>query len=103
MKATIDRKTYNTETSTNIARATNAFNGRNCHDWWETLYLSRKGNWFLHGEGGAMSKYANVYLNCASSGERIIPMTAEEALEWCEEHGAQDAIDKYFPDMVEEA
>ena len=35
--------------------------------------------------------------------ERIVPMTRDEALAWCEEHSAQDAIDKHFSDLVSEA
>ena len=50
-----------------------------------------------------MTKYAEHEGNSSSEGERIVPMTRDEALAWCEEHKAQDAIDKHFSDLVSEA
>ena len=50
--------------------------------------------------GGAMSAYAEGDGNHRSEGESIIPMTRWDALNWCEAHRAQEAIDEYFGDMV---
>jgi hypothetical protein len=103
MKSTIDNKTYNTETATKVAEASNHAPYNDFRAWRETLYMTRKGNWFLHGWGGAMTKYATHYCNSSSDGEQIIPMSREQALAWCAEHNAQEAIDNHFGDLVEEA
>lgn len=104
MKRTIEGKTYNTETAEEI--------GYNCSHlycsdfgWWEeTLHKTKKGNYFLHGSGNAMSKYSCPVGNNGSGGDsEIIPMTEEEALEWCEESNNQDSIEKHFSNLVEEA
>ena len=50
-----------------------------------------------------MTKYADHEGNSSSEGERIVPMTRDETLAWCEEHSAQDAIDKHVSDLVSEA
>jgi hypothetical protein len=50
-----------------------------------------------------MSIYATEYHNRSSSGERIVPMTREQALAWCAKHNIQEAIDEHFADLVEEA
>lgn len=103
MKTTIDNKTYNTATATKVAEASNHAPANDFHAWWETLYLTQKGNWFLHGEGGPMTIYATEHHNRSTDGERIIPMSREQALAWCVEHNAQEAIDLHFADLVEEA
>lgn len=102
MKTTINNKVYDTNNATLVAEASN-HGGNDFRAWSEKLYLTRKGNWFLHGWGGALTEYATYYCNGKSSGERISPMTAEEALAWCEKHQQQEAIDQHFPEMIEEA
>jgi hypothetical protein len=102
MQKTINKIKYNTDKATLIGKASN-HGGNDFRAWTEKLYLTSKGNWFLHGMGGPMTAYADHCLNSSSDGERIIPKTPEEALAWCEEHNIQDAIDTHFSDMIEEA
>jgi len=102
MKATINKQTYDTEKATLIAETSN-YGGNDFRAWVEKLYLTRKGNWFLHGWGGALTKYADQYLNRSSEGDRIIPITEGEAYEWCEEHQLQEAIDSHFKGVIEDA
>ena len=46
----------------------------------ETLYLKKTGEYFLHGEGGPRSRYAQrVAPNTWGYGERILPLTNEKA------------------------
>lgn len=102
MKATINRIVYNTDKATLVAEDGRGKEGS--HAWTEKLHLTPNGTWFLHGWGGVMTDYADHEIGRSSSaGERIIPMTREEALTWCEECKAQDAIDTNFSDMVTEA
>ena len=103
MKATINYKVYDTAKATSVAEDQSNHAGGHFHAWEEQLYVTAKGNWFVHGRGGAMTKYATHEGNDSSGGERIVPMTREEALAWCEDHKAQDAIDAHFSDLICEA
>jgi len=102
MKKTINGLTYNTETAALIG--SDSYNG-SCTDfqsWEENLYVTSKGNYFLQGSGGPMSKYSTpIGNNGRGGGSDIIPLSKEDALAWAEEHD-QDAVE-HFVDMVEEA
>lgn len=71
-----------------------------CAEW---LYRTASGNWFLHGEGGAMSPYACRSGDSTGFGETIQPMTPEEALTWLEAKGDPATIEKYFADYIQDA
>jgi hypothetical protein len=63
----------------------------------ETLYLKKTGEYFLHGEGGPRSRYAQrVAPNTWGYGERIIPLTHEEAHAWAENHLTETAYEVVF-------
>ena len=103
MKATINHLTYNTETAELLASESYGYSSDFNH-WCETLYKTKKGNYFLHGEGGAMSKYAkSCGSNSVCGGDAIVPLTETDALAWCEEHECQDTIDAHFSHLVLEA
>lgn len=65
--------------------------------WHEELYQKRTGEFFLFGQGGAMTKYAvAVGDNSWSSGEKIIPLTFETARQWAEAHLGADEYGEIF-------
>ena len=62
----------------------------------ETLYFDG-GKYFLHGHGGPMSHYSvQVELNSWCSGSKIIPLSVQQAKEWCEEHLDGDEYEEIF-------
>jgi hypothetical protein len=69
----------------------------------ESLYRTKRGVFFLAGEGGANTKYSQqVDNNSWSGGRTIFLLTIEEALEWAETHDVSvEIIEKYF--QLEEA
>jgi hypothetical protein len=68
----------------------------------ESLYLTEKGNWFLHGEGGAKSKYSRrTGRNEWSGGSAIVPLTLEDAQRWLEEHKETRALLCHFASNLE--
>ncbi len=72
MKKVVDKKTYNTDTATAVAtQCTGTFGDPNGYE--ETLYQTRKGDYFLYGKGGEKSPYV---------GENIRPITSAEATQW---------------------
>ena len=104
MKAILGGKRYNTETATKVAADSYSHPG-DLGYWCEEIYHTRKGNWFLVGEGGAMSHYARrVGQNEVGGGSAITPLTQEGALAWLEVHTPDaDAFEKYFADILEDA
>ena len=101
MKKVIDGKVYNTETATEIEEYWNGFSTSDFKYCCETLYKTKRGNFFLCGKGGAMSKYSESCSgNCRCGGEGIIPLTLEEAKAWVEAH-ANEQYEALFG--VEEA
>lgn len=86
MKKIINGKLYDTTTAKELGSWSNAGNWRDFSHMEETLYRKRTGEFFLHGEGGPMTKYAeSAGQNSWTGGERIIPLSAAKAMEWAEE------------------
>ena len=103
MKHIVNSKRYDTEAATFVAEHFNGY-GRNDFKFLrERLYVTKNGNWFLHGEGGPFTEYADSYGNSKSEGERIKEFTPEQALGWLTSHNQTEAIEKYFADRIEEA
>ena len=86
MKKVINGALYNTETAKLLGKNSYS-NPRDFRYWVETLYRTKSGKFFLHGAGGALTKYAvSVGQNEWSGGEKIIPLDLDSAQKWAEEH-----------------
>ncbi len=102
MKKIIDGKRYDTDTAKEMG-SDSFSNRRDFHYWMETLYRKNTGEFFLHGEGGPMSRYAvTTGQNEWSGGEKIIPLTIESAKSWAEEHLDADQYEKIFGVVTED-
>ena len=93
MKQIVRGKRYDTETAERVA--TDSYSNYGDFGYWgEELYHTKKGNWFLVGEGGDETRGGSV----------IIPFTKKEALAWLEAHTSDsEAYKEYFADVVEDA
>ena len=61
----------------------------------ETLYVTENGDYFLYGAGGPRSRYAQrVAPNTWGYGERILPMSVDEAHAWAENHLTESEQDR---------
>jgi hypothetical protein len=73
------------------------------HWYCETLFQKRTGEYFLHGDGNAASKYSK---NCGQNewcgDEKIIPLTYEEARQWAEERLDTDNYIGIFGEPAED-
>lgn len=97
MYKVINGARYNTETAKELGSYSNTYNDRDLNYYAETLYLTKAGKYFLHGEGNAMSQYAECYgANSWGWGAKIIPMTEAEAQQWASEHLDADEYDAIF-------
>ena len=96
MKKIINGKLYNTDTARQIGSWDSNITDRL---YWvnETLYQKQRGEFFLHGEGGPGSKYAEPSGQGSwSSGEKIIPLSYDAARTWAEEYLDADAYQAVF-------
>ena len=101
MKKIIGGKKYDTETAKQVSKTWSA--GEGSLGWTEeTLYRKKTGEYFLHGEGGPQTRYAEAYGQSGwTGGERIMPLTYDEASEWAEQHMDADAYIAAFGDPGE--
>lgn len=105
MKKIIEGKRYDTEKAELVGEWDNGIYDSDFNKVSEALYRKRTGEFFLHGEGGARTRYAEACgQNAWRGGERIMPLSYEEAQRWAEEHLDSDVVEEYFaiPDEDEE-
>lgn len=103
MKKIIKGKMYDTETARMIGVWSNAGSWRDFSHMEEALYRKKTGEYFLYGEGGPMTKYAEEEgLNSWTGGIRIMPMTYKEATEWAEEHLTAEEYESAFGPVTED-
>ena len=96
MEQTVNQKTYNTETAKPLGNWQRGYSSEKGYIS-ETLYMTDAGDYFLHGEGGPRSRYAQrVGMNTWGYGERIIPMSDEEAHAWAENHLTESTLHHVF-------
>ena len=96
MKKIIEGSKYDTSTA-KLMGSDSFSNNRDFSHWSEALYRTKSGKYFLHGEGGPMTKYSvSTGQNQWSGGERIIPMDRSSAMAWAEEHLDGDDYEKIF-------
>ena len=96
MKKVLNGHVCDTATATMIGEK--SFSHPGDFKWFrEELYLTRAGVFFIHGEGGPASKYAQqVEQNSWESGEsmRLCPRDAAES--WAEENCDGDVVLQFF-------
>lgn len=103
MKAIINNKSYDTETAKEVANYSNGLSTRDFKHVDESLFVTKKGNWFTAGGGGPMSKYAVPAGDMTSGSDKIFALSPGEAYEWLELHDETSAIEEYFKDSFEDA
>ena len=97
MKKIINGKKYDTDTAIALGYGTSGGTPRDLSWWKETLYQKRTGEFFLHGEGGPMTRYAESSgQNTWGCGERIMPLNVETAREWAEAHLDPETYEDIF-------
>lgn len=95
MKKIINNKVYDTDTAKFVGSYDS--NPGDLYGFTETLYRKKTGEYFLHGEGGAGSKYSRSIGNNSWAGSaKIIPLTRAAAKEWAEEHLTAEKYDAEF-------
>lgn len=97
MKKIIRGRLYDTDTAKEIANWENdAVTPSDFHYYTETLYRKKTGEFFVYGEGGPASKYAERVFGGYQEGCDIRPLTYEDAREWAEKKMYPDEYLKWF-------
>ncbi len=104
MKRIINLKRYDTETAELVAEWSSGGSPKDFRYCSEDLYRTKNGAWFLHGEGGPLSKYAEIQEAGRSwgGGCQITPFTEEEAATWLAEHNVE-AFERHFGPKASDA
>ena len=93
MKKILSGKVYDTATAKLVGDWDNGHFTNYFEYCSESLYRKKSGEFFIHGQGHALSKYAGHSGSNTGWGEKIIPLTYEAAQKWAEEHlDAEDYI-----------
>ena len=95
MKKIINGKRYDTGTAKLIGE-TQYSNRGDFNFWEEELYQKRTGEFFLYCGGGGNSKHGHWEGNTGGWGEKIKPLTIEEAQEWAEEYLDGETYEEIF-------
>lgn len=108
MRRIIDGRLYDTDTARQVGSTwhTDGFRRGDFHYYEEEMYRKRTGEYFLHGWGGAETKYAEpVGLTGLQGGEGIVPIDQPTARQWAEDHLSVDEYIAAFgePDEGETA
>ena len=101
MKKIIGGKLYDTDTAQFLASRSSPGSG-DFTSFCERLYRKRTGEYFIHGEGGAMTKYRERQgYDSWGWGEQIIPLTYDEAQDWCEKYMTTEEYQAEFGPVSE--
>ena len=96
MRKIIAGKLYDTETAHEVGNWSQGAYG-DLDSISETIYHKRTGEYFLHGRGGARTRYAHRdSLGDWTGGESITPLSPAKAREWAEGHLDTDAYESEF-------
>lgn len=101
MRKIIEGKMYDTRTARKVGEWDNGLGMRDIYHAEEALYRKKTGEYFLHGIGGAGSGWSRQEGNTWTSGEKIAPLTFEEAREWAERKLTAEEYEQLF-EVVED-
>ena len=104
MKAIIKGTRYDTANAILIGEATHA-PVRDYTHWEAGLYRTPRGtSHFLAGRGGPMTQFADVVDHTTRrAGERIIPLSEADALEWAEQYLEPEEVERGFGSVIRDA
>lgn len=103
MKKIINGKLYNTDTARQVGTWSNS---ADCNDLsWveESLYQKKTGEFFLHGQGGPNTRYAQqLEASNWTGGETISLVSYDSARQWAEDHLTADQYQAVFGEVAED-
>ena len=95
---------YDTDKALPITTIESKRSKLDAHYWAETLYRTKRGNWFIHGRGGPGTQYCTrLDETTMAGGERIVPVPPGDALLWLSNARHSELVDQYFGEHIQEA
>jgi len=98
MKKVIKNAVYDTETATLLGEFRSKLPINDFAYFYEQLFRTKSGKYFLYGEGGGNSRYGEWHGNSGGPGEKIMPMSYDEATEWAQKNLSGDEYIELFGD-----
>ena len=87
MRKVIDGHVYDSDKAHEVGRWDNGKAHGDLDAVMEALHRTKSGLYFVHGEGGARSRYSRQdSLGVWTGGESVTPLPADDARRWAEEH-----------------
>ena len=102
MQALLDGTICNTKTAMPLAQRDNGVFINDDDYYRETLYRNEYGKYFLHIYGGPSSLAANHGAQGNTVGERLIPLTLQEARNWTKTTMGAQACDALFGEYAKD-
>lgn len=103
MKKIINGKVYDTTTAELLGSWSSPGSVTNFSHFSESIYRKRTGEFFLHGEGGPASRYAvQIEQNSWRGGEKITPLSWDDARSWVESHLNSEDYERIFGPVSED-
>lgn len=103
MKRIINQKRYDTDKAVKVGEYWNGLSRSDFNHITETLYRKRTGEFFLHGEGGANTKYSKALdVNSWMGSERLMPLSFDQAMKWAERHLTVEEYESIFGEVTED-
>lgn len=102
MRKIINNRRYDTDTAERVGYWDNGMDGHDFRHESATLYRKRSGEYFLHEEGGAMTRFAERDgLGSWTGGDLITPLDYDMARAWAEKHMDADEYEAEFGEVGE--
>lgn len=95
MNKIINGKRYDTQTAS-LKGTYQYLNKFSFNYWKEELYQKKTGEWFLYGDGNALSKYNDCGGGQSWGIETIIPYSEDEAKAWAAQYLSADKYEELF-------
>ena len=93
-KAVRNGKLYDTDTAELLGTYTSPYLPNDGFYYKESLYRKKNGEFFVSGEGGSLTKYAQCFVNGRGYGYSIFLLSEDVAKHWVEQYlDADDYID----------
>ena len=104
MKRIIEGRRYDTESAELITEWSNSAPVNDFSYCREELYRTKNGNWFIYGEGGAMSRWSKPAGDGQTGGEDIQPLyDKNRVIDWLENKRKTEILEEYFPEAIADA
>ncbi|MGM0975834.1 MAG: hypothetical protein ACQEW2_23230 [Bacillota bacterium] len=102
MRKIIKGKIYDTEKAKLVTEYSNGLSISDLSHVYEDLYVTSAGQFFIHAQGGPLTKYSESSGNSTWGFETIILLNNDQAYAWLEEHNKINEVEAYFPEMIQE-